>query len=66
MKKKLSEEEREYVKETAEFWTDERTAMELTRMRHEMGIEGSVGVRQVRWARQTMGIKKPPGRRRDK
>ena len=62
--KKLSKVEREYIKEVCEFRTDEYIAMELTRMRHEMGMKGSVGVSQVQRARKQMGIKRPPGRRR--
>lgn len=62
--KKLSKVEREYIKEVSEFRTDEYIAMELTRMRHEMGMKGSVGVSQVQRARKQMGIKRPPGRRR--
>ena len=62
--KKLSKEEREYVRETCDFYTDERIATELTRIRHEMGMGGSVGVNQIAKARKELGIKRPPGRRR--
>ena len=62
--KKLSKVEREYIKETCEFYTDERIATELTRMRHETGEKGSVGVSQVQRARKKLGIRRPPGRRR--
>ena len=62
--KKLSKVEREYIKEVCEFRTDEYIAMELTRMRHEMGNKTPVGVSQVKRARIGMGIKRPPGRRR--
>ena len=62
--KKLSKIEREYIKETCEFFTDERIAMELTRMRHETGVKGAVGVSQVQRARKKLGIRRPPGRRR--
>ena len=62
--KKLSKVEREYIRETCEFYTDERIATELPRMRKEMGMEGSVGVSQVQRARKKLGIKRPPGRRR--
>ena len=62
--KKLSKEERKYIIEVSEFHGDDYIAMELTRMRHEMGIKGSVGVSQVQRVRKEMGIKRPPGRRR--
>tara|TARA_B100000029_G_scaffold210111_1_gene207908 strand:- start:458 stop:655 length:198 start_codon:yes stop_codon:yes gene_type:complete len=62
--KKLSKVEREYIKEVSEFRADDYIAMELTRIRHEMGNKTPVGVSQVKRARIGMGIKRPPGRRR--
>ncbi len=62
--KKLSKVEREYIKEVSEFRADDYIAMELTRMRNDMGNKTPVGVSQVKRARIGMGIKRPPGRRR--
>ena len=59
---KLSEQEKEYIKNLCETYTDERISMELTRIRYELGIKAQVSIDQVRKGRYDMGIAKAHGR----
>ena len=59
---KLSEQEKEYIKNLCETYTDERISTELTRIRYELGIKDKVSVDQVRKGRYDMGIAKAHGR----
>jgi len=59
---KLSEQEKEYIKNLCETYTDERISTELTRIRYELGIKARVSVDQVRKGRYEMGITKAHGR----
>jgi hypothetical protein len=59
---KLSEQEKEYIKNLCGTYTDERISTELTRIRYELGIKAKVSVDQVRKGRYEMGIAKAHGR----
>ena len=61
---KLTKQELIFVKDTCEFFSDERAAIELNRIRNEIGINKSVTIDMVRKARYKMGLKKKPGRGR--
>ena len=59
---KLTEKEKDYIKNLCNTYTDERISIELTRIRYEIGIKDSVSVDQVRKGRYSMGIAKAHGR----
>ena len=60
--KRLSDSEKEFVKETCGFYTDMRIAEELTRIRRGLNLKEVVTIDQVRKARYRMGLSKESGR----
>ena len=60
--KRLSNSEKEFVKETCGFYTDMRIAEELTRIRGGLDVKEGVTIDQVRKARYRMGLSKQSGR----
>ena len=60
--KRLSNSEKEFVKETCGFYTDMRIAEELTRIRGGLDVKEVVTIDQVRKARYRMGLSKQSGR----
>ena len=59
---KLNDAETQYIEKTCNLYKDERIAIELTRIRYEVGVRDSVTIDQVRKARYKMGIAKKAGR----
>jgi len=60
--KRLSDSEKEFVRETCGFYTDIRIAEELTRIRRGLDTKEVVTIDQVRKARYRMGLSKESGR----
>ena len=58
---KLSKIEKDFVRETYEFYSDERIATELTRMRYSVGIKDPVTLSQVRGVKRRIKKRKGPG-----
>jgi|LULG01.1.fsa_nt_gb hypothetical protein len=58
---KLTESEILFVKETCEFYTDQRIADEITRIRRSMGILDGATKNQVFRAREKLGLYKTKG-----
>ena len=61
---KLTEQENRFIKDTCCFFSDDRTVVELNRIRQEMEHPANITVDMVRKARYKMGLKKKPGRGR--
>ncbi len=60
---KLNESERDFIRETCEFYSDKRISIELTRMRYSVGVKEAVTLYQVQHVRRDMGKKKGPDER---
>lgn len=59
---KLSTQEKGFVQNMANIWTDQRIADELSRIRSELSLQDRVTIDQVRKARYKSGITKLSGR----
>ena len=59
---KLSPQEKKFVKDMANIWSDQRIADELSRIRTELELKDRVTIDQVRKARYRSGITKLGGR----
>lgn len=62
---KLTESEILFVKETCEFYTDQRIADEITRIRRSMDILDGATKNQVFRAREKLGLYKTKGAKRE-
>ena len=56
----LNEKEREFIKDTYAFYSDDRIVIELNRIRHAVGNGEAVTIDMVRKARYKLGIKTGP------